>query len=164
MIGRFDGGIVMRLRRGLWAAAVVVCQSVGAADVPVMNPDGDGRLQMARQAIADGAWRRAVLELQLVLQERAQDPDVHNLLGYALRKLDPPRLDLALYHYRTALAIDPHHLGAHEYIGEAYLMLGDLQQARFHLDQLQRICGSPSCEPYQDLAEALARAQASRDR
>lgn len=33
------------------------------------------------------------------------------------------QLDLAFKHYQRALQLDPRHLGAHEYIGEAYLML-----------------------------------------
>ena len=35
--------------------------------------------------------------------------------------------------YEKALAIDPKHRGAHEYIGEAYLTLGNLPKAKEHL-------------------------------
>jgi len=32
-------------------------------------------------------------------------------------------MDLALKHYKRSIELNPRHRGAHEYIGEAYLML-----------------------------------------
>ena len=69
---------------------------------------------------------------------------------------NPPDLDKAFEHYRLALDIDPGHKGAHEYIGEAYLMRNQPAQARMHLATLQRLCGNTTCEEYQHLAKALA--------
>ncbi len=159
----FEEGVVMRSR--CWAlASVLAAGSVGAVDVPVMNPTATARLEAARAAIADGAWRRAILELQIVVRERTGDADAHNLLGYALRKLEPPQLEQALEHYRTALRLDPGHKGAHEYIGEAYLMRGDLARARHHLAQLERLCGGRDCEEYRDLQAAIDRAVAQGPR
>ena len=45
--------------------------------------------------------------------------------------------------------------GAHEYIGEAYLLSHQPDKARLHLAQLKDICGE-RCEEYQDLAKAVA--------
>ncbi|MCU0927462.1 MAG: tetratricopeptide repeat protein [Hydrogenophaga sp.] len=67
-----------------------------------------------------------------------------------------PDLEKALEYYRQALEIDPAHRGAHEYIGEAYLMRNQPTKAREHLQTLQRLCGGTTCEEYQDLAKALA--------
>jgi Gamma-glutamyltranspeptidase len=58
-----------------------------------------------------------------------------------------------------ALAIKPEHRGAHEYIGEAYLMVGDVASAQKHLDALRSICLLP-CEELQDLQKAIAQHQA----
>ena len=56
--------------------------------------------------------------------------------------------------YQKALTLDPHHLGAHEYIGEAYLALDNLPKAKEHLARLNRLCLF-SCEQYRDLKKAV---------
>lgn len=152
-------GSVSSLRAACLASLLAVSCAAGAVDVPAMNPGLDSRLSAARLAIADRAWGRAIMELQIVVRDDPGNADAHNLLGYALRKSGPAQLQRALEHYRTALRIDPHHRGAHEYIGEAYLMLGDTDSARRHLQDLERICGGTACEEYQDLAAALKRAR-----
>jgi tetratricopeptide (TPR) repeat protein len=85
-----------------------------------------------------------------------RNADLHNLLGFAYRKQATPNLDKSFEHYRLALDIDPGHLGAHEYIGEAYLLRKQPDKAREHLAALKRLCGGTACEEYQDLAKALA--------
>ena len=68
------------------------------------------------------------------------------------------KFELAFKHYGEALRLDPKHRGAHEYIGEAYLIIGDKAKAQEHLTALERICGK-GCEEYQDLARAIAQAK-----
>ena len=63
-------------------------------------------------------------------------------------------------HYRLALRLDPTHRGAHETIGEAYLMDGKPAEARRHLAELERLCGNRTCEEYGDLAGAIDRYRA----
>ena len=58
------------------------------------------------------------------------------------------------------LEIDPKHRGAHEYIGEAYLMVKNLARAEEHLAALDRICLLP-CEEYTDLKAKVAAYKAS---
>jgi tetratricopeptide (TPR) repeat protein len=113
-------------------------------------------LRPARDAIAAQQWHKSLDLLKAQLPQLKRNADLHNLLGFAYRKQASPDLDKALEHYRQALAIDPGHRGAHEYIGEAYLMRKQPAQAREHLQTLQRLCGGTSCEEYQDLAKALA--------
>ena len=48
--------------------------------------------------------------------------DIYNLLGFSYRKLENPELDKSFAAYMMALEIDPEHAGAHEYLGELYLM------------------------------------------
>ena len=76
--------------------------------------------------------------------------------GFAYR--NQKKLDLAFTHYREALKLDPNHRGAHEYVGEAYLMAGDRAKAQEHLAALERICGR-NCDEYRDLARAIAQAK-----
>ena len=63
----------------------------------------------------------------------------------------------------SALQLDPRHRGAHEYIGEAYLMANNLTKAEEHLAALQRIC-LILCGEYEDLKKAIAdyRARAAK--
>ncbi len=79
--------------------------------------------------------------------------DLQNSLGFSYRNLK--QYDLAFKHYKRALEIDPRHRGAHEYIGEAYLMTGDLPSAQKHLAALKEICLLP-CEELEDLERAIA--------
>jgi DNA-binding SARP family transcriptional activator len=63
-------------------------------------------------------------------------------------------LDPAFKHYQRALQLDPRHRGAHEYIGEAYLMVNDPAKAEEHLAALEKICLLP-CEELDDLKRKI---------
>jgi hypothetical protein len=62
----------------------------------------------------------------------------------------------AFKHYKRAIELEPRHRGAHEYIGEAYLMVGDVPNAEKHLAALRAICLLP-CEELTDLEKAFAK-------
>ena len=94
----------------------------------------------------------ALRRFQAALKRFAETAGLHNELGYTYRKLGT--LDQAFVHYKRALAIDPRHRGAHEYIGEAYLMTGDVSSAEKHLAALRSICTLP-CEEMRDLQAAI---------
>jgi DNA-binding SARP family transcriptional activator len=57
-------------------------------------------------------------------------------------------------HYNEALRIDAKHRGAHEYLGEAYLMVGNVAKAREHLSALDKLCFFP-CAEFRDLKKAI---------
>jgi tetratricopeptide (TPR) repeat protein len=65
-----------------------------------------------------------------------------------------PAHDPAMRHYQQALMLNPRHRSAHEHLGEAYLVQGDL--AEEHLTALERICLIP-CDEYDDLGRAIAK-------
>ena len=109
-------------------------------------------IERGKQAIEAGDWDRAAGFLERAADSNPGNADVFNLLAYSYRHLG--RLDDAFENYGRALDLDPKHLGAHEYIGEAYLMVGDLAKAEGHLTTLKEICGS--CEEAEELAEAIA--------
>lgn len=58
--------------------------------------------------------------------------------------------------------LDPRHRGAHEYVGEACLMVGKMvgkpARAREHMKALQAICVLP-CEELEDLRTKVGRYQ-----
>ena len=113
----------------------------------------DQNYAAARVALQAGNTAAALPHLNLALKRFPENADVHNELGFAYRRMK--QLDKAFEHYKRALAINPSHRGAHEYIGEAYLMQGDLLSAERHLTALRSICVLP-CEELQDLEKAIA--------
>ena len=120
------------------------------------GPTVDERLAVARKAIQAKDWSKALFELDKAAREDPRNADVHNLLGYTWRKRSSPDLAKAIEHYNTALRLNPNHKGAHEYIGEAYLMDRKPQEAEKHLARLETICGNKTCEEYQDLFKSIA--------
>jgi Flp pilus assembly protein TadD len=156
------------MRSTILAAAVLAASALSptqAADTPVVEetrPSTADRMATARRHLDAKDFPRAIAELQLVVREQPNHADAHNLLGYSWRKRSNPDLTKAYEHYYTALRIDPRHKGAHEYIGQAYLMEKRLPQAQQHLAELQKICGGTSCPEYQELAKAIADSTASK--
>ncbi len=126
-----------------------------AADTP-QGPSISERLKRARLLINGKEWSGALFELNQAALDEPRNADVHNLLGYTYRKRASPDLAKAFEHYNTALKLDPRHKGAHEYIGEAYLMDKKPAEAEKHLVQLEAICGNKTCEEYADLFKAIA--------
>ena len=80
--------------------------------------------------------------------------DVYNLLGFSYRKHSEPDLDKALESYKIALETNPEHLGAHEYLGELYITLGNMKKANEMLNNLEKIAGTDSME-YIKLKKAI---------
>jgi Flp pilus assembly protein TadD len=145
----------------LSSALLFAVLAAQAADTPgvspnVPQPTVQDRISNARKAVAKSDWSGAMRELNVALREDPQNADVHNLMGYTYRKRSSPDLVKALEHYGTALKINPMHKGAHEYIGEAYLIKKQLPDAERHLAELEKICGGPACEEYRDLAKSIA--------
>src|SRR5204863_2663673 len=114
---------------------------------------GDPEYARGRQAIEAKDWRGAVRLLSSAALRDTRNADLQNYLGYAYRNAG--RLELAFRHYQRALELNPRHRGAHEYIGEAYLIANDLANAERHLSALEKICLIP-CEEYEDLKKAVA--------
>ncbi|MBN9009164.1 MAG: tetratricopeptide repeat protein, partial [Rhizobiales bacterium] len=82
------------------------------------------------------------------------DPMVYTMIGYSKRKMGD--MDGGFSAYRQALAIDPDNLNTHEYMGEAYVTIGRVEEAKLELATLKKLCGGAGCEQYDDLAKALA--------
>ena len=132
------------------SAALAAGTSTGSSDAATQADQRN--LERGKQAIEAQDWERAANFLERAAGSDSGNADVFNLLAYSYRHLG--RLDDAFDNYGRALALDPRHLGAHEYIGEAYLLVGDLAKAEEHLAALSEICGA--CEETEELAEAIA--------
>jgi len=139
----------------LWIAVPLYAADTPGTDPAVSEPSVAERMANARVAIEAKDWSRATRELNIVVKADPNNADAHNLLGYSWRKRSNPDLTKAYSHYYTALRINPKHKGAHEYLGQAYLMEKRLPQAEQLLTELEKICGGPSCPEYQELSKAV---------
>jgi cytochrome c-type biogenesis protein CcmH/NrfG len=113
----------------------------------------DADYQAGMAAVAKRNWREVVVRMTAYAGRNPQDANGWNELGHAHRQLG--ELDVALVEYGKALKIDPRHRGAHEYLGETYLQMGDVARAEQELKALDSICLLP-CEQYTDLKGAIA--------
>ncbi len=130
------------------APAAAAPDSNPAASAP-RNPD----YAKAAELIEAGKFAEALPLLRKAEAREPDNPDVHNYLGYAHRKLK--QYDAALTHYKTALRFSPRHREANEYLGELYLALGDLAKAEERLAVLDKACLF-GCEEYTELKDAIA--------
>ena len=150
----------MRLAAFLLAVGALVAAPLPAhADPAETDPDlaaADQDYAAAREAIVARRWEEAIARLRKAEVRHPDHADLQNYLGYAHRNLK--QFDAAFRHYQRAIELDPRHRGAHEYIGEAYLMVGDVANAEKHLSALRAICLLP-CEELTDLESAFAKAR-----
>jgi tetratricopeptide (TPR) repeat protein len=123
------------------------------------------------EAFERSDWQGVIDNMGKVIARRPWDENAHNLLGYAYRKRGDYRR--ALEHYRQALDLNPHHRGALEYLGEAYVEMGCPERAHDLLDRLETECKrlvasaanwQENCQEWQELNTAIAAAdgQASK--
>ena len=105
-----------------------------------------------KKAIEARDWNSAIKSLSSAALRDTRNADIQNYLGYAYRNAG--QMDLAFKHYERALQLNPRHRGAHEYVGEAYLLVDNLSKAEEHLAALEKICLIP-CEEYGDLKKEI---------
>jgi Flp pilus assembly protein TadD len=126
------------------------------ADPEETDPDAskrDADYAAGKQAVEAKDWARALESFKRAEVRNPDNADLQNYIGYSHRNLT--QNDLAFKHYKRAIELNPRHRGAHEYIGETYLMVGDEANARKHLQALKEICLLP-CEELTDLERAVA--------
>lgn len=105
--------------------------------------------QAARKAIEGEDWDTALAALRRAESLDPGNAEVQNQIGFTLRQQG--EFDLAVKHYFRALELDPFHRGAHEYLGRAWLHLGQPDKARELLGRLKDLC-PPKC-PERDLLQ-----------
>lgn len=146
--------------KSLWAVAVlslslVFVQGRVFADLPepkekAANPN----IVAGRKALDAKDYKAAVGHLTKAVQEEPKNADAHSMLGYSYRKAGT--FDKSMEHYQTALKLDTNHRSAHEYLGELYLDLNQLNNAEKQLAALKKACPFfGSCEEYDDLKKAI---------
>jgi tetratricopeptide (TPR) repeat protein len=151
-------------RHGLFFVPLLLVALVAARPTPVGADGGGGgqgadparpadpQYTAAVKAIKANEYAKAIPLLEGVVSRDGKNADAYNWLAYATRKTGNAAGALPIY--QKALAIDPKHRGAHEYIGEAYLVLDNLAKAKEHLRTLDSLCMF-SCSEYRDLKRAV---------
>ena len=143
------------------AGLLLAGNALGAGDPPAAAESKDPVLEKVSAATSRQDWAGAAGVLKSALSADPNNANYHNLYAYSLRKGANPDMNLVFKHYNEALRLDPKLKGAHEYIGEAYLMVGNVGKAKEHLGQLDKLCFF-SCAEYTDLKKAIAQYESKR--
>ena len=141
--------------------ALAVATSATAMDTPKPDPKEPEKdkksmqLDQGREAIARQDWAGAQALLRQAVERNPQSADAHNLYAFSMRKGANPQMDLVFRHYNEALRLNPQHLAAREYLGEAYLMTGNVAKAKDLLAELDRLCKA-GCEEQAKLKQEIS--------
>ena len=113
-------------------------------------PDKD-RADYAYALAKDGRYEEALSVLDTL--KNPNTAEALNYRGYATRQLG--RTDEGISYYLESVALDPHYAKVREYLGEAYVIKGQMTLARAQLATIKNLRGTKS-EEYRDLSEAIA--------
>ena len=114
------------------------------------NVTDENRTDYAYSLAKAGRYDEALAMLDTVQDQNTAE--VLNYRGYATRKLG--RTDEGISYYLQSVKLDPQYAKVREYLGEAYIVKGQLDLAKQQLSTIQTICGT-GCEEYQDLNAAI---------
>ena len=116
------------------------------------SSDPPPSLRSAVRNLELNKYTDALVELQDLARRQPSNADIQNYLGFAYRKIG--QWALAEKHYARALALDPDHRGAHEYMGQLFIQTGRLDRAEALLTNLERLCPQ-GCEELNTLTAAF---------
>ena len=112
----------------------------------------DAELAEYAYALAKAGRFEEAIDVLDTLQD-PNTPRALNYRGYATRKLG--RTEEGIGYYLQSVALDPHYAQVREYLGEAYVIQGKFELAKQQLTVIKAICGSNTCDEYEDLERAL---------
>jgi len=148
------------MKRAAIVAAVVML-SAGSALAAGSKDDSasdDSNYDQAVKAVKAADYSTALGLLAKVVAKDPKNADAWNYIGFSDRKLG--KFPESLTAYEKALAIQPKHLGATEYLGELYVQMGQTDNANVQLAKLEKLCGS-SCDEYKELKTAISSGKAA---
>lgn len=112
--------------------------------------DDESIFEAGRDLAYAGRYDEAINVLTMAADKR--DPRILNFLGYAHRKSG--RVNVGLGYYLEALRIDPNYTLVREYLGEAYLQIGDMAKAKGQLAEIEKRKGM-DCAEYRVLSAQI---------
>ena len=136
------------------SAVLLLLSIVGSSQAADTTPVKSDPIWLTevRTSIKSEKYDQAIKQLQGA--NEISSADWNNLMGYSLRKKQPPDLAGAEKYYQAALKIDPNHRGALEYYGMLKVINNDLPGAEALLARLDKVC-TFGCEEYSDLKGAI---------
>jgi tetratricopeptide (TPR) repeat protein len=154
-------------RLSRFAIALATALLLGAQALPAVAAGGDPpaskpvdpNFTEGKKAIDAKDWAKAIPLFEMVVAKDDKNADAFNWLGFATRNQGD--YDKAFAYYGKALTIDPRHRGAHEYSGEAYLKVNNVEKAEEHLKRLDSIC-TFGCAEYTELKTKIAAYKAAK--
>jgi tetratricopeptide (TPR) repeat protein len=138
------------IRTAALAASLTLTAGLAFA---VDDPAATGLVDLTsvRAKIGLKDYTGAIAELRDLVQDN-QSVDVYNLLGFSLRKSGDYKT--ALTYYNRALELQPDFKPAREYLGELYIDMGDMTNAKVQLATLEKLCPT-GCDELSDLQQAF---------
>jgi Flp pilus assembly protein TadD len=136
----------------VFAVAGAPAFAAGSGDSSANTVADDPDWAAAKAAIAQRNYDQATPLLQRTVEKNPSNADAWNYLGYVNARAD--KHEAALGYYGKALALQPKHRGANEYLGELYLKMGDLPKAEERLSVLNDACFF-GCAEYDLLKKAV---------
>ena len=142
---------LLALTAALALGAADPAHAMGSGSSPfAADPNQD--YKDAVRAVNRKDYDKAIKLLVSVVKEQPNNADALNYLGFSNRKLG--KYPDAVAYYQKALAVNPDHRGANEYLGEAHLEMNQLDQAEARLDHLGKVCNM-NCDEYRELKMAV---------
>ena len=119
------------------AAPPAFCAPMDSSETAAKVPD-TSELAQGMDAWEARDWDGVVLHMSNVVAMSPSYDMVWTRLGYAYRRLGT--YDKSLAAYQQALSLNPANRGALEYLGEAYLQMGKIEDARRIATRLKSEC------------------------
>jgi tetratricopeptide (TPR) repeat protein len=107
--------------------------------------------QKKKSGKAKKRFNDAIKFFVLANKENPSQPDILNYLGYSFRKTGD--FVMAEIYYEQGLAINPHHIGINEYLGELYVETNRIDKAKERL-MILKDC---NCEEYEKLNNLISK-------
>ncbi len=111
----------------------------------------DESIYLAGRALAKAGRYDEAINILTMASDKT-DARILNYLGYSHRKAG--RVVVGLGYYQEALLNNPDYTLVREYMGEAYLMLGQVDKAREQLGEIAKRCGT-GCAEYLQLSQNI---------
>ena len=111
----------------------------------------DESIYLAGRALAKAGRYDEAINILTMASDKT-DARILNYLGYSHRKAG--RAVVGLGYYQEALLNNPDYTLVREYMGEAYLMLGQVDKAREQLGEIAKRCGT-GCAEYLQLSQNI---------
>ena len=134
--------------------------SAARIEAEKLYADGYAEVEKAKKEIESGKEKdakkrfgKALKKFEAALEKDSAYYQAWNMVGYCARNTGD--LKRAFAAYEKSLSIQPDYDEAHEYLGEAYIMSGDLAKAKAELAWLR----ANDSDEAEELAEKIAKAE-----